>query len=109
MPLLGALSNHADKLSRLRNLKRVLMKEAAKRPKPATSVKPRLGEIRDAIIETLEAGAPEAIPIGEILAVAERRLGKRLSRDTVNSCLSVGAKGSHPQFVRVRAGWYRLA
>jgi len=109
MPLIGALFNHDERLSRLLDLKRRLLQQAAKHPRPATKTKPRTGEIRDAIVAVLTKNSPTPMSVKEILYSAEDLLGKRVSRDTVNSFLAVNAKGTKPLFVRAKAGRYRLA
>lgn len=109
MPLMGALSNHADSLSRLGDLRQRLLIAARHEPKGVQKRKPRNGEIRDAIVKALAESAPEGLPTKEIIWAAESVLGKPVSRDTVDSCLSVWARGSRPLFVRVGPGRYRLA
>jgi len=46
--------------------------------------------------------------VGEIHATVERLIECPVSRDSVNSCLSTGARGAHPSFQRVERGSYRL-
>jgi hypothetical protein len=50
-------------------------------------------------------------PMGvcEAQAAVEALLGHCVSRDSVNSCLSTGARGVRPRFERVTPGRYRLA
>lgn len=46
--------------------------------------------------------------VGEVHAHVEDRLKTSVSRDSVNSCLSVGARGTDARFERVRRGLYRI-
>lgn len=109
MPLTGALSNHVDKLSRLGELKQRLLKQAKEDPRSALKPKPKAGEIRDCIVNALTESSPEPMTTKAIIAYAERLLGKPVSRDTVDSFLSVSSRKSRPLFVRVEPGRYRLA
>jgi len=47
--------------------------------------------------------------VRDIHALVEDLLNMRVSRDTVNSFLSTGARGPNPRFQRVAGGVYRLA
>jgi hypothetical protein len=109
VPLLGALFNREESMSRLRDLKKRLLREAAKKPRSAIQKKPRPGEIQDAVIAVLGNSSPKPMRAKSILYAVEDLLGKSISRGTVDSCLSVGIKGAHPRFVRTKPGWYRLA
>lgn len=109
MPLAGALFNHADRLDRLEKLKRRLLSQAAQSPHPPAKAQPPHGAAQEAVVKVLTACTPEPMQIKDIKAAVERILKKPVSRDTINSCLSVGAKRADPRFVRVKPGWYRLA
>jgi hypothetical protein len=41
-------------------------------------------------------------------AAVERLLGHSVSKNSVDSCLSKGARGNEPRFERVSLGCYRL-
>lgn len=109
MPLIGALSNHAERLVRLSELKRRLLKQAAQDPRPAFQVKPRHGATQRAVIEVLAASFPKPMSVKDIIAAVEPLLGVPISRGAVEGCLSAGAHSQRPRFVRVKPGWYRLA
>jgi len=46
--------------------------------------------------------------VGEVHTTVERLLGCPVSRDSVNSCLSTGARGARPNFQRLELGRYKL-
>jgi hypothetical protein len=53
------------------------------------------------------AGRP--MGVGEVQVAVEALLGHGVSRDSVNSCLSTGARGKQPSLRRVALGCYELA
>ncbi len=65
------------------------------------------GVVQRAVIDVLaQAGRP--MDVGEAHTTVEGLLGYPVSRDSVNSCLSTGARGARPNFERVGPGRYRL-
>jgi hypothetical protein len=65
------------------------------------------GVIQRAVIRVLgEADRP--MDVGDAHIAVEGLLGYPVSRDSVNSCLSSGARGARPNFQRVGPGRYRL-
>lgn len=109
MGLTGALSNQpaSEKRLRLDLLRKKLLREAARSPRPAKRARPRSGVVKEAVIEVLasSAGPMQAI---QIHAAVERLLGRPVSKDTVKSCLSDGAHGPEARFERLGRGRYRL-
>jgi hypothetical protein len=105
---MGALINHADRLDRLNEMRRQLLKEAAQDPRTASEAPSRHGATQEAVIKVLTACALEPMGIKSIKAAVELIVGEPVSRDTVSSCLSVGARMEQPRFLRVKPGWYRL-
>lgn len=101
--------NHADDLARLTELKRRLLRRAAREPRAASRLKPRHGATQAAVIKILAETAPEPMPIKAIHAAVEHLQGERVSRGTIEGCLSEGVRRARPRFVRVKPGWYRLA
>jgi len=68
----------------------------------------RPGWVTDVVVQVLvEEGRP--MRATRVHAAAERLLGDRISRDSVDSCLSKGAHGKEPRFERVSHGCYRLS
>jgi hypothetical protein len=65
------------------------------------------GVVQRAVIEAL-AEADRPMDVGEVHTTVEGLLGCPVSRDSVNSCLSTGARGARPNFERVGPGRYRL-
>jgi hypothetical protein len=59
------------------------------------------------VIEVLSQ-ADRSMDVGEAHTKVEGLLGYPVSRDSVNSCLSTGARGARPNFKRVGPGRYRL-
>jgi hypothetical protein len=105
--VIGALLNHADSLVRLTELRARLLSQAAGSSQPAVQLRPRCGAIQDAVIHVL--GTAEApMSVGDVHAAVERHLSMRVSKDSVNSCLSVGARGADALFERTGRGVYRL-
>ena len=66
------------------------------------------GVIQRAVIKAL-LEADRAMDVGETHAEVEVLIGHPVSRDSVNSCLSTGARGARPRFERVARGRYQLA
>ena len=65
------------------------------------------GVVQRALIKALAvAGRP--MGVCEAQTAVEALLGHGVSRDSVNSCLSTGARGARPRFRRVASGRYRL-
>jgi hypothetical protein len=54
------------------------------------------------------AVSTRTMDISEAQRAVETVLGGPMSRDSVNSCLSTGARGPAPRFERVAHGRYRL-
>jgi hypothetical protein len=65
------------------------------------------GVVQRALIRAL-AEADRALDVEEAHAAVEALLGRSVSRDSVSSCLSTGARGARC-FERVARGLYRLA
>lgn len=103
---IGALLNHADNLTRLADLcARLLSQDVPFRA--AQPVRLRSGAVQNAVVAVLEA-ANAAMHVQDVHLAVERHLSMRVSRDTVNSCLSVGARGEAARFKRVGRGCYKL-
>jgi hypothetical protein len=109
MELAGALSNASSlgKLDRLNGLRKRLLVEAASEPRPVKQLRLRNGLIQKAVIQAL-AAAPEPMRVSDVRTAVERLLRMPVSRHSVNSCLSKGARGSQARFERVGVGRYRL-
>jgi hypothetical protein len=68
----------------------------------------RPGWITDVVIRVLtESGEP--MRATHVHAAVEKLLGHSVSKDSVDSCLSKGARRKEPRFERVSSGCYRLA
>ena len=65
------------------------------------------GVVQRAVIEVLSR-ADRPMDVGEVHATVEGLLGYPVSRDSVNSRLSTGARGARPNFERVGPGRYGL-
>jgi hypothetical protein len=67
----------------------------------------RSGAIQRAVGIVLTAtGQP--MRVAEVQAAVEELLNQTVSKDSVNWCLSTGARGAEPRFERVARGCYRL-
>jgi hypothetical protein len=108
MPLNGALLNHHEHLARLNALRKKLLSQAAVSPRPAKEISPRSGVVQDAVIQVLTT-ASEPMHVRDIRASVAGILSMHVSKSTVNSFLSVGARGPNPRFQRVAPGVYRLS
>jgi hypothetical protein len=49
-----------------------------------------------------------ALSVADMHRAVEVRLGQSVSKDSVNSCLSTGARSAQPRFQRVAPARYRL-
>jgi hypothetical protein len=67
----------------------------------------RNGVVQRAAIGAL-AAADRVLTVAEVHVAVEERLGMTVSRDSVRSCLSSGARSPHPIFDRTGPGCYRL-
>jgi hypothetical protein len=54
------------------------------------------------------AAADRVLTVAEVQVAVEERLGMPVSKDSVRSCLSSGARSPHPRFERTAPGCYRL-
>ena len=110
MRLMGALSNFGiqQRLRRLAELRERLLVEAKSRPRPPRTLKRRCGAVQETVIAVL-AAAIEPMHVRDVHRAVELALGDGpVSKDSVNSCLSTGARGDAPRFERTQGGWYRL-
>jgi hypothetical protein len=67
----------------------------------------RPGWVIDAVVRVL-ANEDRPMRSTHVRAAVESLLGHSVSKDSVNSCLSKGARGKEPRFERVSYGYYRL-
>jgi hypothetical protein len=65
------------------------------------------GVVKSAVVGAL-AAADRVLTVAEVQSAVEERLGGLVSKDSVRSCLSSGARGSRPSFERTASGCYRL-
>lgn len=109
MHLMGALSNRSgqEKLERLDALRRRLLRQAAQAPRQAKRLRLRIGAVQQAVLHVLAVSAGP-MRVADVHAAVEHLLSMPVSKDSVNSCLSVGARGAEPRFERVSPGRYRL-
>jgi hypothetical protein len=64
------------------------------------------GEVKRAVVKVLAANGP--MRAADICPAVHSLLGDRVSKDSIYSCLSTGARGKKPRFERVALGCYRL-
>jgi hypothetical protein len=83
--------------------------QQSRRPDEPLSPAKRLGngEVQRAVIKVL-AMADRPMRIAEVHRDVEDLLSISVSKDSVNSCLSAGAGGKDPRFVRTELGVYQL-
>jgi hypothetical protein len=65
------------------------------------------GEVQRAVVKVLAANGP--MRAADIYRAVGSLLGDRVSKDSIYSCLSTGARGSEARFERVSLGSYRIA
>lgn len=65
------------------------------------------GVVQRAVMGAL-AAADRVLTVAEVQVAVEERLGMPVSKDSVRSCLSSGARSPHPIFERAAPGCYRL-
>jgi hypothetical protein len=65
------------------------------------------GMVQRAVVEVLGRAA-RPMNVGEAQTAVEELLGRSISRDSINSCLSTGARAARLQFERVARGRYQL-
>lgn len=105
--LFGAFFKIEDSLGRLDALRKKLLQQAADSPRPTEKIRPRSGAVQAAVVDALSA-SPQAMSVKDVHRAVEYLLSMRVSKDSVNSCLSLGARGLRPRFERVERGRYRL-
>ena len=108
VPLSGALLNHYERLVGLLVLRTRLLSQVTGSSRPAAQVRLRCGAIQATIIEVLTA-ADDPMRVQEVHTAVEHLLSMPVSKDTVNSCLSTGTRGTEARFERLSPGLYRLA
>jgi hypothetical protein len=81
-----------------------------RRPIAAVPKAKRLGNgvVQRAVVQVL-AGADRVLSVADVHGAVEARLGQPVSKDSVGSCLSTGARGAEPRFRCIAPGRYRLA
>ena len=109
MHLSGHYSNPPEALE---TVLRSALEGSPSRRRASTAVLPeakRLGNwvVQRAVIRAL-AEADRVMDVGEAHEAVEALLARSVSRDSVNSCLSTGARGARPDFQRVGPGRYQL-
>src|SRR5439155_348924 len=110
MRLVGRLSNPSEPLDA--SLRWTCDHSTSRREggaRPAVPEGKRLGNgmVQRAVIKAL-VDAGRAMGVGEAHAAVEALLGRSVSRDSVSSSLSTGARGTRRRFERVERGWYQL-
>jgi hypothetical protein len=86
-------------------------KQIGRSRRPPEAPRPlRLGNgvVQRAVIEAL-VPADRPMNVGEAHTAVEELLGRSVSRDSINSCLSIGARAARLRFERVTRGRYQLA
>lgn len=68
----------------------------------------RLGNRRGAVRRRQGPGGDRPMRLAYAQTAVEAPLGQPVSKDSINWCLSTGARGSKPRFERVARGCYRL-
>jgi len=104
MRLRGALSNFGirQRLKRFGELQERLLIEARSRPKTPRTLKRRCGVVQETVVSVL-AAATEPMHVRDVHKAVELALGNGpVSKDSVNSCLSTGARGDTPRFERTQ-------
>lgn len=106
MELNGALLNHRaeyQKLSLLRS--KLLAKRKRRVSKPVLA--PRAGDIKAAVVQTLELSAVP-MSLRDVHLACEELLGREVPYTTVKDCVHKHARGADQRFERVRHGTYEL-
>jgi hypothetical protein len=65
------------------------------------------GVVQAAVVKALVA-ADRPMRLPEVRMAVDALLGRSVSKDSINWCLSTGARGDEPRFERVGRGCYRL-
>jgi hypothetical protein len=65
------------------------------------------GVVQRAIVKVLGA-TDQPMRLAEVHLAVEGLLGRTVSKDSINWCLSTGVRGKEPRFERVARGCYRL-
>jgi hypothetical protein len=109
MHLVGRLSNPSERLKAVLGWVPDASRARTREPIAALGDAKRLGNgvVQRALIQAL-AVSDRPVGVCEAQAAVEALLGHSVSRDSVDSCLSTGARGVRPCFRRVAPGRYRL-
>jgi len=65
------------------------------------------GVVQAAVVKVL-ATVDRPMRLAEVRTAVDALLEQPVSKDSINSCLSMGARGNEPRFERVGRGCYRL-
>ena len=104
--LVEALMDQPARQMRCRLLRSI--SEAEKRPVPArVELRLPLGRIQSTVVAVLR-GAPKPMRARQVHAEVEQLLGRAVSRDTVNSCLTIGARDPMRPINRVGRDLYEV-
>ena len=66
-----------------------------------------MGVVQRAVLGVL-AAADRALTVADVQGGVEERLGRPVSKDSLRSCLSTGARGADASFERMAPARYRL-
>ena len=104
MELNGALLNRAAKYRELGLLRSKLLARRKRRvPEPVPP--PRAGDIKAAVVQTLELSA-SPMRLRDVHRACENLLGREVLYTTVKDCVHKHSRGLSPKFSRVRHGLY---
>ena len=104
MELNGALLNHPAGYQKLSLLRSKLLARR-KRPVPKPVPQPRAGDIKTAVVQTLELSAVP-MSLRDVHRACEELLGRKVPYSTVKDCVHKHSRGVGPRFKRVRHGLY---
>lgn len=107
MHLSGHYSNHSPAFSGILDAFPAGLPDRGGHDRPVPEARAGNGVIQRAVIRVMR-DADRPMDVGDAHIAVEGLLGYRVSRDSVNSCLSSGARGVRPNFQRVGPGRYRL-
>ena len=106
MELNGALLNRSPKYQELGLLRSKLLAKRKRRVAKAV-LAPRAGDIKAAVVRTLEQSAVP-MSLRDVHLASEELLSRQVPYTTVKDCVHKHSRGVNPRFKRVRHGIYEL-
>lgn len=84
-----------------------MLAEAERSPASPTIVRPRCGEVKQAVLEVMRL-ADRPLRTRTVAELASDLVGRVLSESTVRNCLAEESRGDRPALIRIQPGLFTI-